>query len=46
MVFEVRKKIRQRLTEVIDDLRAAVGQQAAKAYLTHVSVEPMELEIS
>ena len=44
MALEVPQHIRQRLAEVIDDLRDAVGQEAAKAYLSHVCVEPVESE--
>lgn len=45
LTLEVPRHIRQRLTAVIDDLKNAVGQEAAKAYLTRIAtVESLELE--
>lgn len=44
MAFAVPQHLRQRLAEVIGDLRDAVGPEAAKAYFTRVSIEPVELE--
>ena len=44
MAFAVPQYLRQRLAEVIGDLRDAVGLEAAKAYLTRVSVKPVELK--
>lgn len=45
MTLEVPQHIRQRLPAVIDDLKNAVGQEAAKAYLTRITtVESLELE--
>lgn len=44
MTFAVPQHLRQRLAKVIGDLKDAIGPEAAKAYLTRVSVEPVELE--
>ncbi len=45
MVSEVPDYIRQRLAAVVDDLRSAVGQEAAKAYLTRIfDIESVEFE--
>ena len=45
MALEIPQYIRQRLAAVIDDLKNAVGQEAAKAYLTRITaVESLELE--
>ena len=45
MAREVPLQIRQRLAAVVRDLRSAVGQQAAKDYLTRISSEePIEVE--
>jgi len=45
MPLKVSEHIRQRLAEVIDDLRDAVGKEATKAYLTNIShIESMEFE--
>ncbi len=42
---EVSRHIRQRLAEVFNDLRNAVGREAAKVYLTRISnVELVESE--
>ena len=37
MAYQVPLQIRQRLAEVVQDLKNAVGQQAAKDYLTRIS---------
>lgn len=37
MTLEVPQRIRQRLAAVIDDLKSAIGQEAAKAYLTSIT---------
>ena len=43
--LEVPQHIRQRLAAVIDDLKNAIGQEAAKAYLTRITtVESLEFE--
>lgn len=45
MALEVPQHIRQRLATVIDDLKSAIGQEAAKAYLTSITtVESLALE--
>jgi len=45
MTLEVPQHIRQRLAAVIDDLKSAIGQEAAKAYLTSVTTfESLVLE--
>ena len=45
MTLEVLQHIRQRLATVIDDLKSAIGQEAAKAYLTSViTAESLVLE--
>ena len=45
MTLEVLQHIRQRLAAVIDDLKNAVGQEAAKAYLTRITtIESPEFE--
>jgi len=45
MTLEVPQHIRQRLAAVIDDLKSAIGQEAAKAYLTSITTaESLELE--
>jgi len=45
MAHQVPLQIRQRLAEVVQDLKNAVGQQAAKDYLTRISSEePIEVE--
>lgn len=45
MVSEVPDYIRQRLAAVVDELRSAVGQEAAKAYLTRIfDIESVEFE--
>ena len=45
MTLEIPQHIRQRLAAVIDDLKNAVGQEAAKACLTRITtVESLELE--
>ncbi len=45
MTLEVPQHIRQRLAAVIDDLKSAIGQKAAKAYLTSITnVESLVLE--
>ncbi len=36
MVHQVPLQIRQRLAEVLPDLKSVVGQQAANVYLTHI----------
>jgi len=38
MTLEVPQRIRQRLAAVIDDLKSAIGQEAAKAYLTSITI--------
>jgi len=37
MTLEVPQHIRQRLAAIIDDLKSAIGQEAAKAYLTSIT---------
>ncbi len=37
MTLEVPQRIRQRLAAIIDDLKSAIGQEAAKAYLTSIT---------
>ncbi len=37
MTLEVPQRIRQRLAAVIDDLKSAIGQEAAKACLTSIT---------
>ena len=45
MTLEVPQHIRQRLAVVIDDLRIAVGQKAAKAYLMNIiTAESLKFE--
>ena len=45
MTLEVQQHMRQRLAAVIDNLKNAMGQQAAKAYLTRITaVESLEFE--
>jgi hypothetical protein len=45
MTLEVPQHIRQQLAAVIDDLKNAIGQEAAKAYLTNITtVESLVLE--
>ena len=45
MTLEVPQHIRQRLAAVIYDLKNAIGQEAAKAYLTRITtVESLEFE--
>lgn len=44
MTVEIPQHIRQRLAAVIDDLKSAVGQEAAKAYLTSTTFESLVLE--
>ncbi len=45
MASEVPQHIRQQLAAVVSELRSAVGQAAAKAYLTHISnIESVEFE--
>ena len=46
MTFEVPQHTRQRLAAVIYDLKNAIGQEAAKAYLTRITtVESLEFEL-
>jgi len=45
MTLEVPQHIRQRLAAVIDDLKSAIRQEAAKAYLTRITTaESLEFE--
>jgi len=45
MTLEVPQRIRQRLAAVMDDLKSAIGQEAAKAYLTSITtIESLVLE--
>lgn len=45
MTLEVPQRIRQRLAAVIDDLKSAIGQEGAKAYLTSIfTVDSLVLE--
>lgn len=45
MALEVPQQIHERLVAVIDDLRNAVGQEAARAFLVSLTiVEPVEFE--
>jgi len=45
MALEVPRRIHERLIAVIDDLRNAVGQEAARAFLVSLTnVEPVEFE--
>ena len=45
MTVEVPQHLRQRLNAIIDDLKIAVGREAAKAYLTErTTVELREFE--
>ncbi len=45
MTLEVPQHIRQRLAAVIDDLKSAIGQEAAKAYWTSITTaESLESE--
>jgi len=45
MTLEVPQHIRQRLAAVVDELKSAIGQEAAKAYLTRITTaESLEFE--
>jgi len=39
MTLEVLQHIQQRLGTVIDDLKSAIGQEAARAYLTRTATD-------
>ncbi len=45
MILDVPQDIQQRLAAVIDDLKIAIGQKAARAYSTRITtVESLEFE--